>query len=496
MNNTIEIIKKEGVNFDYILTISKSNGNLMVNQIEIDRHNTLIDNLIDMYHDTNYNVEDIDRYAKRNIINQDQVFPFCLGHNYYDSYIHDVTFPEYDVTTVRQNISNWNQQIEYARKKGDDIRVRDLKNKLIRYNQEKKGLYLQKALTYIYSLDYNSTLKSNKIEEKYKIFSSEIHGRFSYKTDVNDDLKITTRTNFCYGYSSYFHIIVKYKDIELLPYSEWVKYYYAGYNEIMRFTRSYPSHRESWHYAMLFLVRYINNALTNPDSFVKNEVMSEVNGLLLGLEEIFLLDENKFRKKLYVQHIEDDDIRYIGISSARHANESEREYYKITPYECAIIFRMEKISGALHFLKSLYKLSEIYEEVQKVIKRILELNKLIYPEVIDAIPPIEQEIKNLRKKLQSIEKEYNNKTKQLNRLEKRLERLWAKSEFSKRKEVETIFKERNPQLEILLKETHNLWLKINKYQGLINNRENIVNRLNSFKKLIETNTNNSNQTVD
>lgn len=485
MSNTIELKKKEGVNFDYILTISKRNENLIVNQIEIDRHNTLIDDLIDMYHNTNYDVGDMDQYAKQNIINRDQKFPFCLGHNYRDHDINDVTFPEYDVTTVRQNISNWNRQIENARKKGYDIRVRDLENKLIRYNQKKKQEYLQKALTFIYSLDYNHTLKSNKIEEKYKIFSSEIHGRFSYNTDVNDDLKITTRTNFCYGRSSYFHIIVKYKDIELLPYSEWVKYYYAGYNEIMRFTRSYPSHRESWHYVMEFLVKYINNALTDPDSFVKNEVMSEVNGLLSGLEEIFLLDENKFSEKLDVKHIEDDDVRYIGISSARHANESEREYYKITPKECAMIFRMEKISGSLYFLKSLSKISEIYNGVQNVIERILELNNIIYPEINNAIPPIEQEIKDLKKALQPIERTYNYKSKQLNKLEERLKRLLSKSEISKKEEVETLFKKRNPQLEILLEQTHNLWIDINKYQNQINNREKISNRLNSFKSLIE-----------
>ncbi len=496
MNNTIELKKREGVNFDYILTISECNGNLMIKQIEIDRHNTLIDNLIDMYHNANYDVVDMDLYAKQKIIYIEQEFPFCLGHNYRDHYINDVTFPEYDVTTVRQNISNWNRQIENARKKGDDIRVRDLENKLIRYNQKKKQEYLQKALTFIYSLDYDHALKSNKIEEKYKIFSSEIHGRFSYNTDVNDDLKITTRTNFCYGSSSYFHIIVKYKDIELLPYSEWVKYYYARYNEIMRFTRSYPSHRESWHYVMAFLVRYINNALTDPDSFVKNEVMSEVNGLLSGLEEIFLLDENKFSKKLYVKYIEDDDIRYIGISSARHANESEREYYKITPNECAMIFRMEKITGALHFLKSLNKLSNIYKDVQTVINRILELNNFIYPDVNNAIPPIEQEIINLKRVLQPIERDYNYKSKQLNRLEELLERLISKSESSKRKEVETLFKKRNPKFEILLKETHNLWLKINKYQNRIDNREKIVNRLYSFKKLIENYTTNYNKISD
>ena len=483
MSNTIEI--KEGTNFDYILAISENENGLKINKIEIIRHNTLIKNLIEKCNNDNIDVVDLDYYLKQNLTYKDKEFPFCLGHNYHDHYIDDVTFPKYDTKTFSHNISKIESQLKNAQERKLDTKVRELENKLIKYHQKEKKEYLKKALTYIYSFDYNQALKSNKVEEKYKIFSSEIHGRFSYNTDVNDDLKITTRTNFCYGSSSYFHIIVKYKDIELLPYSEWVKYYYAGYNEIMRFTRSYPCHRASWNYAMIFLVEYINNALIDPVSFINNEVMSEVNGLLLGLEEIFLLDENKFKEKLDVKHIEDDDIRYIGISSARHANESEHEYYKITPYECAMIFRMEKISGALHFLKSLNKLSDIYNDVQTVINRILELNSLIYPEVNNAIPPIELEINDLKRALQPIERTYNYKSKQVTRLEKQLERLLSKSEFSKRKEVETLFKKRNPQFEILLKQTQSLWLDINKYQNLINNREKIANRLNSFKSLIE-----------
>lgn len=98
--------------------------------------------------------------------------------------------------------------------------------------------------------------------------------------------------------------------------------------------------------------------------------------------------------------------------------------------------------------------------------------------------------------MQPIERTYNYKSKQLNRLEERLQRLLSKSEFSKREEVKTLFKKRNPQFEILLKETNNLWLQINKYQNRINNRENIVNRLNSFKRLIENYTSHYNKISD
>lgn len=82
-----------------------------------------------------------------------------------------------------------------------------LQSQLNAFIKKSKEEYLKCILQYIYSYDYSNTLRQYKVKEKYKIFSSEIHGRFAYETVVNDELKILTRTNFCYGSSSYFHII-------------------------------------------------------------------------------------------------------------------------------------------------------------------------------------------------------------------------------------------------------------------------------------------------
>ena len=480
----MDIKKKQGINFDYILALSENSGLLSIEKIEIIRHDSLMDDLISMYNDSHFDVTDMVSYAKRELKYHGQIFPFCLGHHYYDSYIENVSFPEIDTNKYFQLVTEIKKRIKNALTRGDVYYAQKLEAKLKKDIVEMKKQYLNNILSYIYSYDYNETLKTNRIKESFKIFSSEIHGRFAYDTDVNDDLKITTRTNFCYGNSSYFHIIVRYKDIELLPYSEWVKYYYAGYNSIMRFTRSYFCCRESWSHTMEFLVGYVNKAISDPDAFVKQEVMSEVKGLLSGLEEIFKMDDYKFKQKLEVNHIVEDDLRYIGISSARHANDRVRENYKIKPSECAMIFRMEKVSGALYFLKSLRKLSEIYSEVKPIIGRIIELNNLIYPEIISAIPPVKEEITSLKRTLRPIEREYEYKDKRFDYLKSRLEKLIDKVEFSKRKEVEDKFKERNPQFEILEKEVQELWNKIYEYKDLINNREKILSRLESFRDLI------------
>ena len=273
--------------------------------------------------------------------------------------------------------------------------------------------------------------------------------------------------------------------MELLPLSEWVKYYYAGYNSIMRYTRAYNCIRYSWKYAMEFIESFVNKAIENPDEFVKKDIISEVNSLMNGLDDLLYMTDDEFGKRLEVRHIEEDDDRYIGISSARHANEKEREYYKIRKAESAMIFKMEKISGALHFLNNLKSLSSIVPEINESVSRIIELNNLIYPNVVEAIPPISLEIENLTYELKKIEREYNQKKKRLKYYNNRLEYIKRKTIGVELYQIGNKFKENNPQLEILTTETEKLRHKKDICETRINDRKGIMKRLFSYKELIE-----------
>lgn len=355
--NRLKKEKETGINFDYILALKSNEGTLSIDKIEISRQNSLIDKLFEMYESSYYDASNMHNLARNSFWSIDDIYPLCLGYSYNASYIDDITFPELNVAEYHKEINDKKFHISNCYKNGYIDYANRLQGQLNHFIKQSKEYYLKHILQYIYAYDYNNTLMQSNIQKKYKIFSSEIHGRFSYETIVNEDLKILTLTNFCYGSSSYFHIIVKYKDIELLPLSEWVKYYCAGYNSIMRYTRSYYCVRESWEHAMHFIEGFVNKAIKNPYEFVRNDVLLEVNHLMDGLEEIFHIKQDNFKKILDVNHIDDDDKRYIGISSARHANEQDRQYYKIKKSECAMIYKMEKISGAINFLNNLKKIS-------------------------------------------------------------------------------------------------------------------------------------------
>lgn len=480
-----KIEKEVGVNFDYILALKLDNGILSVEKIDIARHNGWIDEMIKMYEDIHCDASDMFHRAQCLIQDNGDTYPFCLGHQYYESYVDDVAFPILDTYQYRTKINECLNHITRCFQKGYTAYASRLQFKLNAEIKRTKEEYLKQILSYIYSYDYNNTLREHNFQGKDTFFSSEIHGRFTYETIVNKDLKILARTNFCYGSSTYFHIIVKYKNVELLPFGEWVKYYYAGYNSIMQYTRSYICIRDSWRYAMDFLELFVNKAIENPDEFVKKDVIYEVNSLIEGLNEIFHMTDDDFEKRLEVRHIAEDEDRYIGISSARHANEKEREYYKIRKSESAMIFKMEKISGALYFLNNLKSISAIIPEVDESINRIIELNNLIYPNIVEAIPPISLEIKNLTCELHKIEREYNQKEKRLEYYKDRLEDIKKKSTGVELCQIEQRFKEDNPQFEILTNETEKLWHEQNKLLTRINDRGGIKKRLSSYKELIE-----------
>lgn len=283
----------------------------------------------------------------------------------------------------------------------------------------------------IYALDYDNAITSNRIDQDSIVFSSERHGDGREKNKrgigyhaehkVNEDLSVRVETNFCYGSSTYFSVVVTYKGIELLPYSVWVHYYFAGFVHLLKYTRSYIRERNSWHMCMNFLEKFINSAIDNPEDFIHNEVMREVNGLLDGLQNIFNQSQEDFEKELKVKKRLGDD-RYIGILGARHANESDENEYVITPNEVSMIYRMEKVSGALRFLDNLRKVKEIYTEVSDAIDKIIEMNQQIYPEVESAIPPVENEIKKLNEELAPRNKRLNVCEVQYGRLQQKLDR--------------------------------------------------------------------------
>lgn len=364
--------------------------------------------------------------------------------------------------------------------------------------KKQKEVLVDMAIPCVYATDYEDALNKYNIPEKSIIYSHERHGDSSYEKikentiehKVNEDISIKIETNFCYGISSYFHVVVIYKGIALLPYSAWVKYYYARIAELLGYTRSYELTRESWHTCLTFLEHFINSATSSPEEFIRNEVMQEVNGLMEGLEEILQYDTERFIQEIIVKSCPGEE-RYIGIRGLRNASGSDEELYKIAPKEISMIYKMEKVSGSLKFLDNLRDIKEIYSEISDSINRIIEMNRTILPEVECAIPPIEVEIKDLnadilplKKQLKSCQVKFDKLQQQFDKIfERELHKTGYLSDEDNAK-IKKEFENNNPRYVELKVTINDLKNRISELDNSILNRKNVLEKLNGYKGLI------------
>ena len=217
------------------------------------------------------------------------LYTYCLAHEYTDSYISPINPVDFDYFNYRKllkedielrvanklkwlpkDAQNNRRKIEEAHKSAWE----DLYYKIYK----RKKILVDAALPYIYAYDYENALINYNIAENSIIFSHERHGdqrnnKFrenNIEHKINDDISVKISTNFCFGSSSYFHVTVIYKGIALLPYSVWVRYYYARYSELLGCTRSYQRNRENWLNCMNFLEKFINDKRLANKIFYKN----------------------------------------------------------------------------------------------------------------------------------------------------------------------------------------------------------------------------------
>lgn len=498
--------KRTGVNYDYILALEKDGDRVTVVQYPISRHSSEINRALEYLYDENSDAFDIYNALHRCLYGRE--YNYCLKHEYTDHYIKPikVEFDSYKYrkelrekidSRVEAKVRELSSHEKNNREKLAEVRQSIWKQMYWQIKKHKEAL-IDMALPYVYANDYEDTLNKNNISRKSIIFSHERHGDSRYEKikentiehTVNDDISIKITTNFCYGYSSYFHVVVIYKGIALLPYSAWVKYYYARITELLGYTRSYELTRESWHTCMTFLEYFINSAISNPEGFIENEVMQEVNGLMEGLEEIFQYDTERFKKEIIVKKCLGEE-RYIGIRGLRNASESDEELYNITPKEIAMIYKMEKISGALRFLDNLRKIKEIYSEVSDTINRIIEMNQTILPEVECAIPPVEEEIKELNTEVLPLKKQLNSCQVVFDKLQQRLDEI-SERELHKtgylssedNAKIQKEFENNNPQYVELRETIKDLKPRISEFEDRIFKRKRVLEKLNDYKGLI------------
>jgi hypothetical protein len=208
-----------------------------------------------------------------------------------------------------------------------------------------------------FKLGYNINFTYKKLETSPYVlaYSHSKLGHITQERTIDWGFDIHFKTNFGFGSSSYFFIMIWYKGISVSPFSDLVEYRIADTRSIIRYTRKYRVKNESWRDVMDYAQEAINCHNRDEREFVSSYILAECEQMVNGLEEI--LKNNSFNL------LEPNDKK------SKVEFKTERQL---------IEFRGEKITGALQFITKIKKLNSIIR-VKDFIQRIQSVNDAIYP---------------------------------------------------------------------------------------------------------------------
>lgn len=412
------------MNLNYIDVLEEVNGILEFHQIDIKQNGTeIIDKLNQMLENDNQSVLDMQGHFTREYTpKQDYRMPYanknksfydyCHPHSYKSRYISGAEYPKiFTFNEYNQHIKDKRVQYtedlneQYKSKYDDkglttkeykelvaniphkvDEMINDLKYSL-------KSSFKKQVVRYIHADNFYRTMQEVRSADSCKMVSTETIGFTTYDYTINSDIEFIVKTNFGYGSASYFYVNLKYKGIDILPYSDYVKYYYANMVDFVRYTRLYDVVRDSWNIAFSFVEEIGNLAILEPTKFVEVWIRNECREMMTGLRRIADNPVKSIKDMIgkFGQKSKDKDNHSICL---RNVYQSEVDLYKAYPEEMTIAYKVEKISGALLLLNKLRELVPLYSSITGDIDEIKAMNLDLVPEIESRIQRISKEIRN------------------------------------------------------------------------------------------------------
>ena len=249
------------------------------------------------------------------------------------------------------------------------------------YHYEQKAIFfnemLQRRIAFCLDKSYIECQNNDEI----LAFSHRRRG-YSYPFfQLGTDFDVIFKSNFGYGNSSYFYTHIKYKGIDILTYSDWIRYRYVNTYDIIRFTRRNQLTHSSWAETMYFTAELYNNSVSEPEAFVDKWIINECIEMVDGLD--YLLNKNEDYE--IINNCFNKDTKFT-------LNGTE-----------LLIFKGEKITGALSFLEKINELSCFSDKIGIFIQRISDCNLKIYPKLKNELLDLTKTFKEIKVNLTIIE---------------------------------------------------------------------------------------------
>lgn len=234
---------------------------------------------------------------------------------------------------------------------------------------------------WIHAYRFKVTISKVHSDKSNILFTHRFKGWSQPGYALTKDLKLKFTTNFGYGKSSYFRLIVVYKDVDLINFIEWIDYRVKGASVVKSYTRKYEG-----------LIQ--DAGPTN--KFIYNDKWLEAIEETKLICETYLKDENEFIDEFIYKSLDKmvKELAKIAEFSIvdKQLDEGHRLFnetldslkYKKISLDSQIVpsvvmsVKGEKITGALDFISNIMQLKKFFS-VDEHIRRIKELNKKLLP---------------------------------------------------------------------------------------------------------------------
>lgn len=466
------------INKDYIGVVKENDGVYSYERIDIQKSDELLNKLKAMANNPNRTVLDLQECFEMHFKHsKKQAYDCCLPHSYSSSYIGYVCYPQMlkfdEYKAGKQQIE---EQIRrrYA-ESGPFINQAMMPTEIAqeekRYEEQLKSTFLTQAIRYVEAVDFTATSSKLKEQPTIRMMSHEKIGWKEILYKISKDLDIKVMTNFGYGASSYFFVNVRYKGIDLLPYSQLVRYYYARMADIIAYTRSYNTERESWQVALDFVADIGNRAQQGDSSFAHNWLEHEITEMLEGLNYI------QQNPKVVIEDVKNRKIESDGLYSVHNISGNDLESYQIYPDELAIVFKAEKTTNALRFIDKLQKATSIYQPAEDAIQIIQHHNRAIATEIEENMEKIHCGINELQTQLNKKNIELDVCSKAIMKHEEALDTLYEKNPDTARQKIRQAYAIQFPEYTRLQEEQALLERTVSKLERNLYYRRNFMTRL-------------------
>lgn len=387
------------VNFDHIDVIKENDGRVCFESIIIPKDVELLSELKAMVENPNRTVLDMQNRMSLHFNRNNRMgYSYIHPYSYSSSYVGGAIYP------VEMTSAEYNEKIAKIKDELNEKKYAlDVYEKMLCDSiTDIKINYLAKASRYVDAYSYYNQVAAFRNDPSVKMYSTETIGWSSFTFDISEDVKINVKSNFGFGWSSYFFVNLTYKGIDILPYSYWVKYYCADKESVMRYTRNYATSRSSWEIAFRFVEDVANKAKNDESGFLSEFVLNEVGELMRGLR-IIMNTPMAYLTQCYAERSHRPEANIVGIY---HGSDDFGAPYEVYRSELAMAVMAEKVTGSIGFLDNLKKFADILPQVKDSVDEIKRMAVGIVPQLVQGIAKLKNEIDVRTRLLNDKEAEY------------------------------------------------------------------------------------------